>query len=116
MRQPPTAVISASVHVTLGIIEAAEQLGDLVPNRLSMVGFGDPDWFAWWRGGLTTISPPAQELAIACSSIFLSQLRSASSPSTAPTYGAVVNSKLIVRATVTRLSDEIGIVERMGEH
>jgi DNA-binding LacI/PurR family transcriptional regulator len=111
-KQPPTALISGSVHITLGIIEAAEQLGDLVPEELSLVGFGDPDWFAWWRGGLTTISPPVQELALACSSAFFNQLRSATSPAAQPTYGPVVSSKLIVRATVKRLDDAIALVPK----
>jgi LacI family transcriptional regulator len=104
LKQPPTAVISGSVHITLGIIEAAEQLGQLVPDQLSMVGFGDPDWFAWWRGGLTTVSPPVHELAVACSTAFFSQLRGAVSSASHSTYGAVVSSRLIVRSTVKRLN------------
>lgn len=115
MKQPPTAVISGSVHVTLGIIEAAEQLGQLVPDQLSMVGFGDPDWFAWWRGGLTTVSPPVHELAVACSTAFFNQLRSGAAPASPPAYGAVVSSRLIVRSTVKRLNSAVDVARHAAK-
>ena len=56
--QPPTAVLTASVHITEGIIATVENLRLEVPRQLSIVGFGGSPWFSWWRGGLTAVVPP----------------------------------------------------------
>jgi LacI family transcriptional regulator len=73
--KPPTAVVTSSVHITMGLIQSIEKLKIAVPQQLSVVGFGDPAWFQWWRGGLTTIQLPIRELATTCGLWFLNNLR-----------------------------------------
>jgi len=101
----PTAIVTASVHITLGLIEAVEKLHVPVPERISVVGFGDPAWYQWWRGGLTTIRPPVKELATTCGLWFLHRLRTKVDPRTWEGHSAVVNSNLILRASTKRFEN-----------
>jgi len=98
MRARPTAVVTGSVHITLGLIEAVEKLHAPVPKKLSVIGFGDPLWFQWWRGGLTTIRPSVEELATTCGLWFLSRIRAKNDPIKSAAHKAIANSTLIVRA------------------
>lgn len=101
---PPTAVISGAFNVTIGIIEWIEARGwnDQMP---SIVGFGDPEWFAWWHGGLTTIRPPVENLATSCALWFLDQLRDRQNKKTPlAVHNSVVGSTLVVRNTTRRIT------------
>jgi LacI family transcriptional regulator len=64
--EPPTAIITGSVQITRGVLDAAHQDQLAVPRNLSIVGFGDEPGFSWWGPGLTTMSLPTPELARAC--------------------------------------------------
>jgi LacI family transcriptional regulator len=71
----PTALITASVRITEGVLEelCARQVD--VPRELSVVGFGDEPGFAWWGPGLSTMVLPVHEVATACSMWLLQSLR-----------------------------------------
>ena len=101
--KPFTAVVAGSVHITLGIIAAIEKGGIRVPQDLSVVGFGDPEWFAWWRGGLTTTRPPTRDLALSCGQWFMRRLISGEGNEEV-SYSAVAKSRLVIRATVAERS------------
>jgi len=95
---PPTAVIAGSVNITMGMIETIEAMDIKVPSTLSVIGFGDPEWFQWWRGGLTTIRPPVESLATSCGLWFLNQLQEqAQRDEMLPPHSATVSSSVIVR-------------------
>ncbi|HKR93490.1 LacI family DNA-binding transcriptional regulator [Novosphingobium sp.] len=101
---PPTAIISGAVNITLGVIETVEEMDIPVPSQFSLIGFGDPEWFQWWRGGLTTIRPPVDNLATSCGLWFLNQLRDeAHRKEQLPAHNAVVNSSLIIRKTTRQV-------------
>ncbi len=72
---PPTAVITASVRITEGVLEELAARRVAVPRKLSVVGFGDEPGFAWWGPGLTTMELPVHEVATACSMWLLQRLR-----------------------------------------
>lgn len=95
--QQPTAIISGAFNVTIGIIEWLETPG-WDRNVPSLIGFGDPEWFSWWHGGLTTIRPPVENLATSCALWFLDQLRDKQNKkSPMVEHSSVVASTLIVR-------------------
>ena len=96
-----TAIVAGSVHITLGIVAAIEKDGIRVPQDLSVVGFGDPEWFAWWRGGLTTTRPPTRDLALSCGQWFMRRLITGDGDGDA-SYSAVAKSRLVIRATVAK--------------
>lgn len=94
----PTAIVTGSVHVTLGMIDILERAGMAVPDEISIVGFGNPSWFTWWRGGLTTISPPIETLATSCGRWFLDRVRKGSPLSS---HVQVIPSTLVLRASTS---------------
>lgn len=97
LQEPPTAIVSGAFNVTIGIIEWIETQ-DWNENVPSLVGFGDPEWFSWWHGGLTTIRPPVENLATSCALWFLDQLRDRQNKKTPlAEHISVVASTLVVR-------------------
>lgn len=59
---PPTAVVALSSRLVLGVLQACDELGIAVPDELSVVGLGDPEWFSIWRPPITTFAPPLSEM------------------------------------------------------
>lgn len=96
---PPTALLTGSAHVTLGVIRFLEHAGIDTPGQLSLIGFGNTPWFEWWRGGLTAVRPPVNDLATSCGLWFLENLRSSADGKLSP-YTATTNSLLIHRNSV----------------
>ena len=70
----PTAILCASVHVTHGVLRAMHASDIGLPQDMSFVGFGDPEWYAWWDPALTTIELPVRSLATSCGLWFLDTL------------------------------------------
>lgn len=62
----PTALVTGSVLLTLGVMEELRDRGADVPGDLSLVGFGDEPGFSWWGPGLTTMGLPVPEMATGC--------------------------------------------------
>lgn len=60
--EPPTALVCTSDLAAIGAIKAAQERGLMVPNDLSVVGFGDFTVAAYIHPGLTTIHLPLAEL------------------------------------------------------
>ncbi|WP_257226569.1 LacI family DNA-binding transcriptional regulator [Rhodococcus opacus] len=71
---PPTALVTASIRATEGVLEELNDLGIRVPSDLSVVGFGDEPGFSWWGPGLTTMALPVHEIATQCSTWFHQRL------------------------------------------
>ena len=96
---PPTALLAGSVHHTLGMLKALIARRAAIPRAFSLIGFGDPLWFAWWGDGLTTISPPLETLARTCGLWFIDQLN-AEPGGFSPARIQVNQSRLILRGSV----------------
>ena len=60
--RPPTAVVAASDHMALGVVEAARRRGLRVPEDLSVVGFDDLPEASWAAPPLTTVRQPMAEM------------------------------------------------------
>lgn len=86
---PPTALVTATVRITEGVLEELTARRVAVPRDLSVVGFGDERGFAWWGPGLTTMALPVHEVATACSTWLLERLRDdgSTTPFTSSTTG-----------------------------
>lgn len=81
-RPRPTAVVVAGARITQGVMEATEDHGIRVPHALSLVGFGDPPWFRWWHDGVTTLSLPVIDLALAAGSLLTRRVKENGGPTT----------------------------------
>ncbi len=62
-RHAPTALVAAGPELTLGALQGLTSLGLAIPDDVSLVGYGDPAWFAFAAHGLTTVRLPVEALA-----------------------------------------------------
>ncbi|WP_330351078.1 LacI family DNA-binding transcriptional regulator [Streptomyces sp. NBC_00582] len=94
---PPTALVTGSVPLTLGVLEELTSRGVRTPEELSVVGFGDEPGFSWWGPGLTTARLPVTEMATDCALWLLHRLTTKPHRDTA--YTSVSTGSLIVRGS-----------------
>lgn len=91
----PTAVFAASSELALGALHAAQRLGISIPRDLSLVAFGDPDWFEVCQPPLTSFEQPLHEVGMIAAQLLLSRL---SAEQAAPRASRVrVRGRLVVR-------------------
>jgi DNA-binding LacI/PurR family transcriptional regulator len=76
LADPPTALLLGSNALTVGALRALRDAGLEMPRDLSLIGFGDPSWYALWNPGITTVGTPLVEMAEAASSALMRQLTS----------------------------------------
>lgn len=59
----PTALLVGSSNLSVGVARGVQELGIAVPDELSLIVYGDPEWSVLWHPGLTTIAVPYREMA-----------------------------------------------------
>lgn len=74
-RHPPTAILAASNELLIGVMRAAYAHGAAIPESLSVIGFGNPDWFALAHPPVTTVALPMEEMAAAAAQHLLRRMR-----------------------------------------
>ncbi|MFS8036670.1 LacI family DNA-binding transcriptional regulator [Xanthobacter sp. AM11] len=94
----PTAAFALNGAATLGMLDAIHQLRISVPAQLSVVGFGDLEWFRLWGPGLTTVDLPIKGLAEAAASLLMGQIMQ-EDPSADPSMELSLDANLIVRGS-----------------
>jgi DNA-binding LacI/PurR family transcriptional regulator len=90
--KPPTALVTATDNIALGVLHAAHALGVSVPEAVSVVGFDDIPIARYTAPPLTTVHNPISEMAALAVDIAIDQ----------PSPGAVdhvLTPTLSVRAT-----------------
>ncbi|MFJ9588041.1 LacI family DNA-binding transcriptional regulator [Streptomyces acidicola] len=98
LQDPPTALVTASVQATRGVLEELLRHEVAVPQDLSVVGFGDEPGWSWWGPGLTTIALPIQQLAATCALWLLDRLAAGPDAHTAA-YSSVSSGELVLRGS-----------------
>lgn len=98
MPDRPTAILSGSAHVTMGVIGALGKARVDLPGDMSMIGFGDPGWCEWWQPSITVVRPPVQSLANNCASWFMDRLRTPDAK-LVTSYHSVSSSELVLRGS-----------------
>lgn len=58
-----TALICGGFEISNGALDACLRHGLLLPQDLAFVGYGDPSFYEWIAGGITTIALPFDALA-----------------------------------------------------
>jgi DNA-binding LacI/PurR family transcriptional regulator len=93
----PTAILTSSDQLALGVLEAARRSGHSVPRDLSVVGFDDVPEAARATPLLTTVHQPHVEKGLLAGRNLLAQLRNeeTSDPTLLPT-------RLVVRGSTAR--------------
>ncbi|WP_088140487.1 LacI family DNA-binding transcriptional regulator [Achromobacter xylosoxidans] len=78
--QPPTALIVGSSRLTVGALKALRGLGLACPADVSVVGYGDPDWFELVGDGLTTVAPPVYPMGAYAINLLLARIHGETEP------------------------------------
>jgi LacI family transcriptional regulator len=72
---PPTAIFSCNNKMTLGLMRALGELGVKCPQTVSVLGFDDFEWSAYFTPRLTTIAQPTYEMGKQAMRMLLSKLQ-----------------------------------------
>jgi DNA-binding LacI/PurR family transcriptional regulator len=91
----PTALVLGSTAMTFGALKAVRSAGLSMPADISLIGFGDPSWYALLSPGLTTIHFPVNEMAEAAAAQLMRQLTQATPSNEPPTHIAIEPSFLL---------------------
>jgi LacI family transcriptional regulator len=102
---PPTALVVASPQLTLGVVEALHTLGVSIPGDVSLISYGDADWFLACEPAITAVHLPIDEAAARATQLLLAELdeRPATAATRPPAQQNTLQPSLIVRATTARL-------------
>lgn len=55
--------VCGGFEISNGALDACLRAGVSMPDDVAFVGFGDPSFYRWIQGGVTTIALPIDELA-----------------------------------------------------
>lgn len=58
-----TAIVCGGFEISNGALDACLRAGVSMPDDVAFVGYGDPSFYRWIQGGVTTIALPIDELA-----------------------------------------------------
>lgn len=72
--QRPTAVVVASSRQVLGVLRATMALNVPIPEELSVVSYGDADWFEVCRPPITATALPVREMSERATSLLFQLL------------------------------------------
>ena len=72
---PPTAIFSCNNKMTLGLMRALGELHLECPEVVSVLGFDDFEWSAYFTPRLTTIAQPTYEMGRQATQILLRKLK-----------------------------------------
>ncbi len=76
---PPTAIFAASSELLIGALRALDAHQLRIPHEMSVVGFGNPDWYGIWSPPITTVTFSTSEMAAAAVEVLLHRIRDHSS-------------------------------------
>jgi LacI family transcriptional regulator len=86
-RLPFTALVVGSGSLSVGAADAVRSSGRRLPADLSLIVYGDPDWFVLADPALTMVQVPYAGLARMAAQLLLCALDARESGSTAPVRG-----------------------------
>ena len=95
---PPTAVVTSTDTLAIGVLHAAHALGRVVPDQLSVVGFDDIMFASHTVPALTTVHMPMAEIVGAGIQLAIELARDASLPR-GPRVKVIAPSLVIRRST-----------------
>ena len=96
----PTAVLACSDYIAIGILQAARQMGLVIPQDLSLVGFDDSPFAELVDPALTTVRQPIGEMGRLAFSRLLALMTNGDAP---PLTRLPV--ELIIRQSVRKLGE-----------
>lgn len=74
LAEPPTAIFSCNNRMTLGLMRALSDLEIPCPGAVSVLGFDDLEWAAYFTPRLSAIAQPAYEMGVQAMRMLLHRL------------------------------------------
>lgn len=108
--QRPTALIATSNELVVGVLQAFAAEGVRVPAGISLVGFGNPDWFELLQPALTTVALPIADMAMVAVRLLLRRVQSMETEVRGPELPAAISryqAQLIVRQSTAPVPGSI---------
>jgi len=96
----PTAIFSANIEMTAGLVAYVREAGIAIPKDLSIVSFDDAFWTRYIDPPLTVIAQPMEAMGECAMELLLSRLRGGKPPQT-----QVFAPELIVRGSTATMRD-----------
>jgi DNA-binding LacI/PurR family transcriptional regulator len=101
-----TAVVVAGVRQLLGVLHGADRRGLSVPNDLSVVCYGDAEWFQVSRPAITSLVLPVEPMAARATDMLFKLLASRQSTRTLTTE-AVFTGELKIRGSTVKAATAV---------
>lgn len=101
-----TALIATSNELVIGALQALTESRVRIPEEVSLVGFGNPDWFALLQPSLTTVALPIEEMAMTAVHLLLKRIKLAESGDAMPPGPPIISrfqAHLVVRGSTRAL-------------
>lgn len=95
----PTAILVTNSVLALGMVDTIQRRKISVPQELSVIGFGDPEWFRLWGPGLTTVQLPTTQLAIACADHLLRRIADRDAQPGDTSFEMLLETNLLLRGS-----------------
>ena len=71
---PPTAIVVSSSRLVLGVLRAARRLDVEIPKSLSLIVYGDSEWFSVCTPGISAVTLPIEEMSKTATKILFDSL------------------------------------------
>lgn len=97
--RPPSALVVASSRLVLGVLRAARRLSVAVPGQLSLVAYGDADWFSVCEPPITASALPINEMSRTANRLLFASLAPAQGARAGHGRGCLVTTEFVVRGS-----------------
>jgi LacI family transcriptional regulator len=94
----PTAIFAAGSEIALGVLHRTREMGVSIPEDISLVCFGDPEWFLVSDPPLTTFEQPVREVGMIAAQLLLGRM---GADEAADASHVRVSGRVIVRESTT---------------
>jgi LacI family transcriptional regulator, galactose operon repressor len=74
MPDPPTAIVALDSVLSLGVLQALDELGVPCPEAVSLIGFDDADWAEAVSPALTVVSQPVHEIGETAAELLVNRM------------------------------------------
>jgi DNA-binding LacI/PurR family transcriptional regulator len=92
LANPPRAIFSGGVLLTLGVLQACRERGVVWPDDIALIGYGDARWASVLVPPLTVIEQPVEQLGEIAIKLLLSSIQRG-----VTSQRVVLESRLVVR-------------------
>lgn len=106
LSERPTAIFAQNDLMAIGVLMALEELGVQVPAEMAVVGFDNILLAAAVRPALTSVAQPTYELGRIATELLIERIESGSQ---LPPRHIVLEPRLVVRASTTRLRQQSAV-------